>query len=359
MKIFLEKPYLLALVITAALAIWLISGQTAPPEPSAPPKPTPGETKATSIEVQVRVQQPERLPREIVLTGHTAPLRTVTLRAEIEAKVIAVGAARGARVTMGEVIAQLATEDRELRLKEAQALVAQRELEYAAKKSLQQKGYQAQTQMAEAQTLLESAKTMVEQAQLALANTVIRAPFDGVLTQRLVEQGDYVSKGNSVAEIMDEDPFLIIADVTELQRSHLQIGAVATAHLVTGKTVTGHISLIATRADPATRTFPIEIEVPNPDGEIAAGITTDLRIPIETVTAYKLSAALLSLNDEGVVGVKAVGPDHRVVFYPAKIARATADHIWLIDLPTSLSFITVGQGFVRPGEVVRPNIIRD
>ncbi len=353
--IFLEKPYLLALAITAALAIWLISGQTAQEPP--PSSQTPSvESKSAPMEVQVRDQKPEWLPREITLTGYTAPLRTVTLRAEIDAKVITIGATRGARIKQGEMIIRLATEDRQLRLKEALALAEQRELEYSAKKSLQQKGYQAQTQMAEAQALLEMANTLVEQAQLALANTLIQAPFDGILTQRFVEQGDYVSKGNPVAELMDEDPFLIIADVTESQRPLLKIGNPATAQLVTGETVTGQISLISTRADSATRTFSIEIEVPNSDGQIAAGITADIRIPIETVTAYKISSALLSLNDEGMLGVKAVNADNRVVFYPAKIARATADSIWLIDLPTSLRFITVGQGFVRPGEIVRPKL---
>ncbi|OQY54803.1 MAG: efflux RND transporter periplasmic adaptor subunit [Candidatus Parabeggiatoa sp. nov. 2] len=352
MSLFTKRPYLLALLIAVALAAWLLSGQTtdvAKPSTAVPPKAPP-----SLISVRVREQKAQSLTREIVLTGRTAPLRTVLLRAEIDGHVVKIGAQRGARVRKGDFIVRLATDDRALRLKEAQALVKQREFEYKAKRRLSRKGYQSQVQIAEALTLLESAKTLVKQAQIALDNTIIRAPFAGVLEQRPVEQGDYVSVGDTVAELIDENPFLIVGEVTELQRHDLKLGNTATARLVTGQTVTGKISLISTRADAATRTFNIEIEVANPKGELAAGITCEIRIPTETVYAHKVSAALLSLNDEGVLGVKAVGSDNRVVFYPAQFARATAEAIWLTGLPRRLRFITVGQGFVRAGDLVQP-----
>lgn len=354
MKIFLRKPYLLALLISATLAAWLWSGQmaestTPEPLPTAAPPPAP-----SIIQVRVREQQAQPLTREIIITGRTAPLRTATLRAEIDGRVEEIGAQRGARVKTDDLIVRLATEERALRLQEAQALVKQREFEYQSKQNLSRKGYQSQVQMAEALTLLESAKTLVEQAQIALKNTVIRAPFAGVLVQRLVEQGDFVSRADVIAEVMDEDPFLIVGEVTELQRPLLKLGNEAVARLVTGQTITGKIRLISAQADAATRTFHIEIEVPNPQGLLAAGITSEIRLPLETVFAHKISAALLSLNDEGVLGIKTVGDDNRVAFYPAHFVQAAAESIWLGDLPKQLRLITVGQGFVRLGDLVEP-----
>lgn len=354
MKIFLEKPYLLALTIFTAMVVWLLSGQSAEVAVSKPPTTTVVSTKPLPILVQVNDYKAESLSREVVITGHTASLRTVTLRAEIDSKVVTVGATRGARVKPGEMIIRLATEERDLRLQEAQTLVEQRQLEYEAKKSLSQKGYQSQTQIAEALTLLESSKTQVKQAKLALENTVINAPFAGVLVQRLVEEGDYVSKGNPIAEIMDEDPFLVVGEVNELQRPYLQLEQPATAKLVTGETVIGKISLIAMQAESATRTFLVEVEIPNPEGKIVAGLTAEIRIPLNLISAHKISSALLSLNDEGILGIKAVNAENQVVFYPAKIAQATADGLWLTELPARLRFITVGQGFVRAGDVVQP-----
>ncbi len=294
------------------------------------------------------------LTREIVLTGRTAPFRTVLLRAEINARVEKVGAQRGARVKKGELVARLAIDDRALRLKEAQTLLKQREFEYQAQKRLSKKGYQSQVQIANTLTLLESARTLVKQAQIAVDNTTIVAPYQGVLVTRPIEQGDYVSVGDTVAEVIDDNPFLIVGEVTELQRQQLKLGQTATARLVTGQRVTGKITLISARADEATRTFDIEIQVPNSKGELAAGMTGEIRIPTQTVYAHQISAALLSLNDEGVLGVKTVGNDNRVIFYSAQFARAASDGIWLTDLPKRLRFISVGQGFVRAGDLVQP-----
>jgi multidrug efflux system membrane fusion protein len=358
MNFLMKNPYLLALLISIALAIWLISGQITPVESSeeaseeiakTSPIVTPNLMKVRVLE---KIAQP--LTREIILTGRTAPIRTVELRAELETRVIQIGAPRGARVKTGDLIVRLAIDDRALRLKEAQALVKQRELEYQAKRKLLRKGYQSQIQIAEAFTLLENAKTLVEQAEIALEHTTIRAPFDGVLVKRTVEKGDYVSFGTLIAEIIDEAPFLIKGEVSELQRHHLKLGQRATARLVTGQTVTGKISLIAAQAEATTRTFNLEIEVPNPKGKLAAGITCEIQIPLETVPAHQVSSALLSLNDAGILGVKTVNAENRVEFYPAHFARATAAGIWLTGLPHKLRFITVGQGFVRSDELVEP-----
>ncbi len=355
MTFFLKRPYILALLIAVALGAWLFSGQANVEQQSQVQKqPTTEQAQPSVMQVRVREQKAQLLTREIILTGRTAPLRTVSLRAETDARVIQIGAARGARVKKGNLIIRLATDDRALRLKEAQALVKQREFEYKAMQRLSKKGYQSQTQIAEALTLLESAKTQVEQAKIALNNTVIRAPFKSVLVERQIELGDYVSTGDTIAELMDEDPFLVVGEISERQHHQLKLGQIAKIRLITGQTITGKITLISARAHTETRTFDIEIQISNPKGKIAAGMTCEIRIPLEKVYAHKVSSALLSLNDEGILGVKTVNDENRVVFYYAKFARATAQGIWLTGLPKQLRFITVGQGFVRPGDLVQP-----
>lgn len=351
MRIFLEKPYLLALLISVSITVWLLSG---PPHEKDSEPPVSTRSTPTAIPVNFREQQAQPLTREIILTGQTAPLRIVTLRSEISGRIVKVNVPRGARVGSGQVIIHVATEDRELRLNEARALVKQRELEDQAARNLQKKGFQSPTQIAETQSLLESAKTQLEQAKIALENTEIRAPFAGILVQRPIEQGDYLTPGSMVAELMEEDPFLVIGEVTELQRQHLEIGHPATALLVTGEQVTGQISLIAARADLATRTFSIEVEIPNPTHQLVAGVTCEIHIPLAPILAHKISAALLSLSDEGTLGVKAIGPDNHVQFYPIELSQATSEGIWLTGLPQKLRFITVGQGFVRLGDLVKP-----
>ncbi len=93
--------------------------------------------------------------------------------------------------------------------------------------------------------------------------------------------------------------------------------------------------------------------MPNPEGELPSGVTSEIRIPIKAEKAHFLSPALLSLNDEGVFGVKLVNDDGIVEFHPARIVKSVAAGVWLSGLPDTVRLITVGQGFVRQGDRVK------
>jgi membrane fusion protein, multidrug efflux system len=97
----------------------------------------------------------------------------------------------------------------------------------------------------------------------------------------------------------------------------------------------------------------VELEIHNPNGRFAAGVSAELRIGVERTLAHRVPASLLALNDAGVLGVKAVDDDETVVFYPAEVVRAEADAVWVAGLPEHVRLITVGQGFVRAGHQVR------
>ncbi|EIJ42955.1 RND family efflux transporter, MFP subunit [Beggiatoa alba B18LD] len=356
MRILAKKPYLLAIILSVSLVVWLVSGQFNKASASREnTEKTPATLlKAEPLNVRVREQQAEPTTRELVLSGRTAPLRVSKLRAEIEARVIELPVERGERVKQGDIIAKLAVNDRPQRITQAQALVKQYEADYAAKKDLANKGYQAQLNLTEVLASLESAKAQLKQAQIALENTVIRAPFDGMLETRPIEIGDYVGIGDAIAEVVDESKFLILTDVTELERTQLKVGMSVNVMLITGQIVTGKIRLAALQATTATRTFAIEIEIPNPDKKLVAGMSATLNIATDNVMAHQVSSSLLVLDDSGVLGVKAVNDKNQVVFYPAKFARANATGIWLTELPEKIRFITVGQGFVRAGDEVIP-----
>lgn len=345
-----QRPYLIALSITLALSLWLLSGQLTATNKQVSPKDKQSVQPITHV--QVRQQQAKSITRHIVLTGRTAPSRTSVLRAEIDSQVVDTPIEPGRPVKHKTVLVRLAVDDRALRVKEAEALVKQRTLEHQAQINLVKKGYQEKLRTSESLTLLESAKLSSEQARIALANTEIRAPFNSVFVDRLVEVGDFVMMGDEIAIVSEDDPGLIVADVTELERNNLQLGDMVTVRLITGKMVTGQIRFIAVKADPSTHMFEIEVAVPNPNRNIPAGMTAELHIPMEKVLAHKVSAALLALNDAGVLGIKVVDTNNQVVFYPAQFVEATTEGLWLTGLPSPLRFITVGQGFVRAGDRV-------
>jgi membrane fusion protein, multidrug efflux system len=350
----LTRSYLIAAGIAVALAGWLASGQIGAGRSADDTPAAARDTAAVRLPtVRVRELIAQPIQREIVLNGKTAPARQVTLRAEASGRVEEIGLERGALVTTGDVLIRLDPRERRAMVEEAEATLAMREIEYAAARTLGEKGFQAETQVAQAKANLEAAEAALAQARLELAHTEIVAPFAGVLDERPVEIGDFVDVGDPVATVVEQDPFLVTGEVAESEIGRLAVGMPGRARLVTGEVVEGRLRYIAARSDPATRTFTVELEVPNPNGRFAAGVSAELRVEVERMLAHRVPASLLALNDAGVLGVKAVDDDGTVVFHPAEIVRAEADALWLAGLPEQVSLITVGHGFVRAGDQVR------
>lgn len=349
----INKSYFIASGLTIALVVWMLSGQLAgdpgQPVPAAAEKETPS---AAAMTVQVREQTAEPVVRELILQGQTQPDRSVTVRAEIDGKVAELVAERGQRVEQGDVVLRLAPEDRPARLKQAQALLRQRESDYAALQKMEKKGFQAQSQVDQAISDLETARAELERIQLEIERTTVRAPFAGILNERQVEVGDYVASNTELFTIVDNDPMIVRGQLPQQAIGQVETGGEGKVKLITGEQAEGKIRYISATASPTTRTFPLELEIPNADGSIAAGISAEIRLPLETVATHFISPALLSLNAAGDLGVITVDDSNTVEFHPVSIVRAGADGIWVSGLPETARIITAGQGFVQAGEHV-------
>jgi multidrug efflux system membrane fusion protein len=124
---------------------------------------------------------------------------------------------------------------------------------------------------------------------------------------------------------------------------------------ITGEERTGTVTFIGSSAASETRTFLAEIEVPNADGAIPAGISAEVIIPTGEVTAHFIAPSIVSLDTEGSLGVKTVDANDVVAFFPVEVVKAQIDGIWVTGLPDTVDVITVGQGFVNAGETVAPS----
>jgi multidrug efflux system membrane fusion protein len=199
---------------------------------------------------------------------------------------------------------------------------------------------------------MEAALASVARMEEEIDDTEVRAPFAGIVEYRHVDIGDYVKQGAPVATVVDQDPYLVIGYVSEQDVGKIGLNNRGSAKLITGETLSGRIRYIASMAEPETRTFRIELEVPNPDESLRDGITAEIRVGVETVAAHFVSPAVLTLDQEGVVGVRLVDEGNRVVFHRAEIVGDSEGGVWLADLPETVRLITVGQEFVREGDVV-------
>lgn len=346
------KSWLTSAGITVAIALWLASGQIGGGTKSYEAGRVAEPRAAERTSVRVRRQVAEEVTRNIVVNGRTAPARVVELNAETDGRVVGVGAERGERFDEGEVIVQLDERDRSARLAQAEATVKQRQLEFEARARLKSDSYVSEAQLQEADALLEAAKAELTRARLDIDYMSIRAPFDGALQERHVEVGDFVKLGDPVATIVDERTLIVRASIPEYEAHFVRKGGRGSAKLATGQTVDGSIRYIAPVADEATRTFLVELEVDNKNGDLRGGMTAELSIPAETIHAQKVSPSLLTLDDEGNLGIKTVNEAGIVEFHKADIAMSSSEGVWIAGLPYSATIITVGQGFVTEGSVV-------
>lgn len=346
------KSWLVSAGIAVAISLWLFSGTVGESDESdvAVTSTTVPDDLRTSVRVRTLVA--EEVTRTISVNGKTAPARTVELNAETDGRVVEIGIERGDRLDRGDMIARLDERDRSARLAQAVATVKQRELEFDAREELKNESYVSEAQLQEAAAQLEAARAELSRAELDIRNMTIRAPFDGALQDRHVEIGDYVKSGDPVASFVDERSLIISANVSEFDTHNVRKGANATARLATGEIVEGVIRYVAPVADEATRTFTVELVIDNAAGEYRGGMTAELMIPAETIFAHKVSPSLLTLDDEGNLGIKTVNDLGQVEFHRADIAMSSSDGVWIAGLPHSASIITVGQGFVNAGASV-------
>ena len=361
----MQRSYLIALIIALTATAWLASpyvlgylwptdsADTNGAEVTAGPDSGAAEP-GKPLRVRVRHSVAETRVKSLILTGQTEPSRRALLKAETAGRIVSVEAVEGAILKEGDIIVKLAMNDREARLEEAKALLKQRQIEHEAARKLSSKGFQTQIRLAETRSLMEAAEAQLRRIELDIEHTVIRAPFDGVLQDRLGEVGDYVGIGDPVAEVVDLDPLLAVAQLSERESAAVRPGGDGQARLVTGEVVDGRVRYVSVVGSAGTRTFRVELELENGDNRIPAGLTAEISLPVASVEAHGMSPAALTLDDEGVVGVKTVDVENVVRFFPVDLVDGGADGVWIGGLPKEVTIITVGQEFVLPGQTVVP-----
>lgn len=347
----IPRNYWIAAAIALAVVIWMLSGMLAGEDPGAASGSPEQAAPADDFKVEVTPVEPESIQRQIVAQGQVKPERAATLRAQTDGQVEAVLVDSGQRVSEDDVLVRLAMEDRQARLEEARALLQQRRREHEAAQRLGESGLQSEVRQDEAAAALASARAAVQRIELDIAHTRITAPFDGIVDEVMVEVGDYAAVQSGIASVVDNSPLIAEAFLSQRHFNAVRRGGEAEVTLVSGESRTGLLTAIAPRADASSRTFRVEVEIDNPGG-VPANTSAEIVIPIGTVTAHRLSPALLELDDAGQLGVKLVDDDGRVAFSPVEIVRADPRGVWVSGLAGRARVITAGGGFVSPGQSI-------
>ncbi len=343
------------------------------------------------VKVLVRKVIAEQVDSAVILRGQTAAARQVDVKSETSAIVASAPLRKGSSVVEGQALcvldpgtrgsaleeararlaeAQSRVPESEARVEEARARLEEAKINQNAATRLIQDGFASQTRVASADASvaaakaavssatsgLSSAKASIEAATASVASAekeierlTIRAPFGGLLESDTAELGSLLQPGALCATIIQLDPVKLVGFVPETEVSNVEIGALAGARLASGDEVRGNVTFISRAADPATRTFRVEVEVPNPDLKIRDGQTAEIIIAAEGEQAHLLPQSALTLNDEGIIGVRIVTAESEAKFVPVDTLRDTVDGIWLAGLPETADVIVIGQEYVISG----------
>ena len=313
-------------------SIWMISGFFV--ETEIP-------TKQVIIEettVRVMKQSAQPFARNIVLKGSAEADKNVQLRAETSGQVIGLPVAQGQFVKKGSPICQIFVGDKDEVAKEAS-------LNYETAKKLFDEGLYSNSQ-------LQSAKARYERAFQDLDFASVKAPFDGIVDRIDLDVGDFLPRQGVCATVLDLNPILISAEISENDMSEISLGSSAKVELNNGKVFEGNVKFISSSANPVTRTFRVEISVPNPESEIKDGMTSEVTLKGTERLAHLVPVSVLRLDSNGDLGIRTIDGDGLVAFRSIELIEDTSRGAWISGLDTISTIITVGQDYVSQGEKV-------
>ena len=341
--------YFIVFLLIVIIALWMGSHQA----PSSPSADTTARSNANTKNVLVQQFPQQETERNIRISGYTQEERMVEIKAELNAQVVRIAIEEGQEVKKTTHLMSLEQDEAAARLQQAKAQEKQALIELESEKKLRTGGLSSASAEARAIANYETAKTALTLAQKDYEATKIVAPFAGHIEKIHIEEGDYVQTGQLLAAIVDYQPMLVIGALSELEVAYVTEGTPATISLVTGEILTGVVRRLATQANKESRTFDVEIEVPNQEKNLRSGVTAEIDFHTGTISATQISASLLSLDDQGRLGVKAVNQeDGRVSFIPIEVVKAETNEMWVTGIAEDIQVIVRGHGFVEEGEEV-------
>ncbi|BCG92414.1 efflux RND transporter periplasmic adaptor subunit [Mesorhizobium sp. 131-2-1] len=323
------------------------------PEAGAP-KTAEAEPKAPLRSVAVVTPPRRTYARAIRISGLTEADKRAVLATRVAGVIDKLPVRQGQHVKTGDLVLMLAAEEKISNVDNARQLLVQRQAELEAALRLMKSGNLPALQLDTARSNLTAAQSMVETAQAELDRNEVKAPFDGVIDRVPVELGSSVMQGGEVATILKLDPVIARGEVSERDLRYIKIGDQANVRLVNDQKVTGTVRYISRDASSQTRTFRVEVAIPNADGAIPAGMTAEMTLSAQPTDAVMLPRSVVTLGDKGDLGIRAVGKDDKVAFYPIDLVDDTPNGLVLGGIPQDARIIVAGQELVKEGDSVKP-----
>ena len=404
----MKSSIIISTLIFLAVIGWIASGQiTKVNAQSENETKTPENTNEdiknddySSNKAEIKTFTFTQIDQSIELQGQTIYNKKIDVKSETTGNIVKINFNRGNNVNKNSELIKISMENRiellnshkkdlerlnkELKLNEKnknnllsqnKELIKLYEIEYASAKQLIDKGLSSksklslasfnlanakadqkdieikfESQLSNIESQIANVKSDLKNIELDIENTNITAPFDGIISEKIVEISEFITPGNILFTIIDLNPIKVQGYLSEYDVNKVQIGTKTIIENSNGVKKNGKITFISPSAETSTRTFEITIEADNSDLSFKSGITTKITIEGSELKAHKIPPAILTLLDDGTVGVKAVDKDNKVIFFPTLTVKDTVDGMWVTGLPDTVNLIITGQEYVSIGD---------
>jgi membrane fusion protein (multidrug efflux system) len=306
------------------LAVFALAcGDEAPPAAVAAPPVLVGEVEAHRVEDRIEA------------TGQLLARSQAAVAAQVGGQITEIARDEGAAVGEGELVIEIDPERRRLEAQSARAMLAQAEAqaseaerELARIEKLHAQGVAADAKLDQVRTALRSAASNREslEAQLgmmerSLRDSSVRAPFAGLVARRHVSEGEFVSPGQKLFDLVALDPIEVEFHLPERDSSRVAIGAPVAVRVAPfpDEAFEATVTVVSPTIDAATRTLRVKASLANPDGRLRPGLfaRADLGVAVREGVAMIPEEAVLQRAD-GPVAFLLVGAD-RVARRPLEL----------------------------------------
>lgn len=312
--------------------------------------------KEEAVPIPVETSLPSRGDIFAVYAG-TAPIEAYA-EADVVAKVAGevreILAEEGNDVKAGQVLARLDGDKLRLELSESGARLQKLKRDYERNVDLKKKGLISTGDFDKIQYDMEALEATYNLAKLELDYTQIRAPINGVISERYVKVGNTIEVGDPVFRVTSLDPLVAYLHVPEREYRNIAEGQPVGIEIdaLPGQTVQAAVTRVSPIVDPATGTFKITIEISDPERRIKPGMFGRIGIVYdkhENALQVPRSAILEESGHDSVFVVE----DDKATRKPVTTGYSNKGMVEIIDgLADTDRIVTVGQVGLREGATV-------
>lgn len=231
-------------------------------------------TTNDSIAVNTARAVMKEMERDYTVNGTFEASQEMMFPAETAGKVTRVMVREGSRVGVGQTLAIIRADAQSIDLEAARAAYENAQIDNQRFEAALQSGGVTQQQVDMSRLQLKNAKAQLDQAKIRVGDTNVKATISGVINQKFVEPGSFVSPGTPLFEIVNVSEVKLRVEVDESRVTGYKLGdaVMVKATAIPDREFVGKISFIAPKAT-TSMTFPVDILVSNRgEHELKAGM---------------------------------------------------------------------------------------